>query len=241
MDHLDDLDRDGRALLDAARTAGLRAPIGACPGWDVSRLLGHTGKVLERTTMLVGEGLDTPPDRDRYVRFPDDEGAFDRFATVLDETVEVLRSCDPTAPSWNFTGADLTNAFWVRRMANEVAMHRYDAEAAAGSPSPLERERAVDAIDELVTVMLPSSAPHANPDLVGRFHLHCTDTEGEWLAVATAGAFVATREHAKGDLAVRGPASVLVLWAYNRTPATTDGVEVFGDDALLEGWASIVP
>ena len=57
----------------------------------------------------------------------------------------------------------------------------------------------------------------------------------------TDGALVATREHAKGDLAVRGPASSLLLWAYNRVPAGADGLESFGDPALLDGWASIVP
>jgi uncharacterized protein (TIGR03083 family) len=241
MDHIADLHRDGRALLDAARAAGLDTPVAACPGWDVSRLVGHTGKVLERTAILVREGPATPPDNDRFVRFPNDDSAFERFAAVLDDTEAALTGCDPTAATWNFTGADLTNAFWVRRMANEVAVHRYDAELAAGAPQPVEAGRAVDAIDELVTVMLPFSAALKNPTLTGSIHLHCTDTDGEWLAVFTDGALVATREHAKGDLAVRAPASTLLLWAYNRLPADADGIESFGDAALLDGWASIVP
>lgn len=241
MDHIADLQRDGRALLDAARAAGLDAAIDACPGWDISRLVGHTGKVLERTAILVREGLDSPPDNDRFVRFPADESAFDRFAVVLDDTVAALSECDLGASTWNFTGTDLTAAFWTRRMANELAMHRYDAELAAGAPQPIETERAVDAIDELVMVMLPFSALLKNPTLTGSFHLHCTDTAGEWLAVFTDGALVSTREHAKGDLAVRGPASTLLLWAYNRVPAATDGLESFGDAALLDGWAPIVP
>ena len=241
MDHIADLHRDGLALLDAARAAGLDAPVAACPGWTVSRLVGHTGKVLERTAILVREGLDTPPGNDRFVRFPDDESAFERFAAVLDDTVAALADADPDGSCWNFTGNDLTNGFWTRRMANEVAVHRADAEIAAGTLQPIEAERAVDAIDELVMVMLPFSAVLKSPDLTGSFHLHCTDTDGEWLAVFTDGALVATREHAKGDLAVRGPASSLLLWAYNRVPAGTDGLESFGDPALLDGWASIVP
>jgi len=241
MDHIADLQRDGLALLDAARAAGLRAPVAACPGWDVSRLVSHTGKVLERTTILVREGLDAPPGNDRYVRFPDDESAFDRFADVLDDTVAALAEADPDSSCWNFTGNDLTTRFWVRRMANEVAIHRADAEIAAGALQPVGPERAVDAIDELVTVMLPYSAALKNPELTGSYHLHCTDTDGEWLAVFTDGSLVATREHAKGDLAVRGPASPLLLWAFNRAPADADGLESFGDPALLDGWASIVP
>lgn len=241
MDHIADLQRDGLALLDAARTAGLDAPVEACPGWNVSRLVGHTGKVLERTAILVREGLDTPPGNDRFVRFPDDDSAFDRFAAVLDDTAAALSEADPDGSCWNFTGTDLTTGFWTRRMANEVAVHRADAEIAAGGLQPIEPERAVDAIDELVTVMLPFSAALKNPGLTGSVHLHCTDTDGEWLAAFTDGALVATREHAKGDLAVRGPASPLMLWAYNRVPVGTDGLESFGDPALLDGWASIVP
>jgi uncharacterized protein (TIGR03083 family) len=241
MDHIADLQRDGRALLDAARTAGLDAPIAACPGWNVSRLVGHTGKVLERTAILVREGLEAPPDSDRFMRFPDDESTFDRFAGVLDDAVAALSDADPAVSCWNFTGADLTASFWRRRMANELAIHRIDAELAAGAPQPVEPERAVDAIDELVMVMLPFSAAFKNPGLDGSFHLHCTDSDGEWLAVFTDGTPVSTREHAKGDLAVRGPASPLLLWAYNRVPVGTDGLESFGDPALLDAWASIVP
>ena len=241
MDHLADLQRDGRALLDAARDAGLDSPVAACPGWNVSRLVGHTGKVLERTTIVVSEGLDAPPAPERFVRFPDDETAFDRFAEVLADAVATLSSCDPDGASWNFTGSDLTNAFWTRRMANELAIHRWDAEQAAGRPQPIPAERAVDGIDELLVTMLPVSAVHKNPELNGSFHLHCTDTDGEWLAVFEDGRPTTTREHAKGDLAVRGPASSLFLWAFNRVPVGTEGLESFGDPALLEGWASIVP
>jgi uncharacterized protein (TIGR03083 family) len=241
MNHLADLQRDGRALLDAARAAGLDAPIAACPGWDVRRLVGHTGKVLERTAILVREGLDAPPAPERFVRFPDDETAFDRFAGVLDDVVTALTDADPDAPCWNFTGADLTVGFWRRRMANEVAVHRVDAERAAGAPRPVATDRAVDGIDELLTALLPFSAVHKNPTLSASFHLHCTDADGEWLTVFADGVPTTTREHAKGDLAVRGPASPLFLWSWNRASVGTEGLESFGDPDLLQAWASIVP
>lgn len=241
MDHIADVQTEGTALLEAARAAGLDAPIAACPGWDVSRLVGHTGKVLERTTVLVREGPMSPPDNDRFVRFPADESAFDRFATVLDETVTALGESDPTEATWNFTGTDLTKGFWRRRMANELAVHRADAELAAGRVPSVATDRAVDGIDELLVVMLPFSAPMKGTGLTGSYHLHCTDTEGEWLIVFDGGHATTTREHAKGDVAVRGPASALFLWAWNRTGPGTEGLETFGDPALAEAWAGIVP
>jgi hypothetical protein len=46
-----------------------------------------------------------------------------------------------------------------------------------------------------------------------------------------------TLGHAKGDLAVRGPAAELLLWATNRR---SSGVELFGDERLAAGWAANV-
>lgn len=241
MDHIADLDRAGTAFLDAARAAGLRAPVADCPGWDVARLVDHTGKVLERTTIVVSERLDTFPDKERLVRYPDDESAFDRFGSALEQVVTTLGGVDPTTPLWNFTGDQLTASFWQRRMANEVAVHCVDAERAAAAERPVAADRAVDGIDELLTVMLPFRATFAESDLSGSIHVHCTDTEGEWLTVFADGRPATTREHAKGDLAVRGPASALFLWSWNRAEPGDAGIETFGDPALLEAWKAFVP
>jgi uncharacterized protein (TIGR03083 family) len=239
MDTIADLDADGRAFLAAAERAGLDAPVPHCPGWDVRRLVRHVGKVFERTTIVVRENLDGPPDRERFSRFPEDGGAFDRFREVLAETVDTLRAADPSSPAWNFTSEEQFVSFWPRRMANEIAIHRWDAEEATGTPAAVGAERAVDGIDELLTRMLPYWAAHAEVEVHGSVHLHCTDTEGEWLTVLDGADVTTTREHAKGDLAVKGPASSLFLWAWNRVPVGESGLESFGDDALLERWTAL--
>jgi uncharacterized protein (TIGR03083 family) len=240
MDTIADLHDDGHAFLAAAEKAGLDAPVPHCPGWDVRRLVRHVGKVFERTAIVVEENLDGPPDRDRFSRFPEDGGAYDRFREVLTEMVDVLRAADPEAPAWNFTGASEVTAFWPRRMANEIAVHRWDAEEASGAaPGPVRTERAVDGIDELLTVLLPFSAAQTATEVHGSVHLHCTDTEGEWLTVLDGGTVTTTREHAKGDLAVKGPASTLFLWAWNRAPLGSEGLESFGDPSLADAWSTI--
>jgi hypothetical protein len=48
-----------------------------------------------------------------------------------------------------------------------------------------------------------------------------------------------THEHGKGDAAVRGPAEDLLLLAWHRRGL--DGLEVFGDAAVAEAWASLAP
>ena len=49
---------------------------------------------------------------------------------------------------------------------------------------------------------------------------------------------VVTREHAKGDVAMRAPASQLLLFLYGR--ADRAGADVFGDASLLDRWQQLV-
>ena len=68
-------------------------------------------------------------------------------------------------------------------------------------------------------------------------HLHCTDADGEWLLRFDPDGFTFTREHAKGDVAVRGPASDLMLYLVGRGPL--DALEVHGDAGVLDAHAAI--
>jgi len=63
-------------------------------------------------------------------------------------------------------------------------------------------------------------------------HLHCTDTDGEWLITRLdADGIEFRREHAKGDVAVRGRADDLLLWLWRRADS---GVEILGDASVAE-------
>ena len=63
-------------------------------------------------------------------------------------------------------------------------------------------------------------------------HFHATDAEGEWLLRFEGGQLTVSGEHAKGDVAARGPAEQLLLLGWNRAPVSA--VDTFGDAALLE-------
>lgn len=242
MDHIDTLRNEGSRLSAAARAAGLEAPVEHCPGWTVGRLLGHTGKVLQRTNLCIAEGIMAPPAEDAFVSLPRDEALFDAFDEILATICQTLDTCDPNGPSWNFSGENFVNSFWMRRMAHEIEIHRWDAQNAAGLMiDAFDDTSAVDGIDELLTVLMPILSAVKNPELSSSFHLHCTDASGEWLTTFVNGKPVTIREHAKGDLAVRGPASGLYAWAWNRGPILANGLDTAGDDLLLDAWASIVP
>jgi len=242
MDFHLSLRTNGNLLSAAARSAGVDAPVEHCPGWSVGRLVGHTAKVMQRTELCVRNGLTEAPADDLFTKLPREEAVFDAYDEILDQLADTLASADPEARCWNFTGTNSVNAFWSRRMAHEVEIHRWDAQHAAGeNETGFDHDAAVDGIDELLFVLMPMRSAQMNPKLSASFHLHCTDTPGEWLTTFVNGKANTVSEHAKGDIAVRGPASSLYLWAWNRQPARSEGIEVIGNDALLEDWTTIVP
>ncbi len=67
-----------------------------------------------------------------------------------------------------------------------------------------------------------------------RLHLHATDAPGEWVLRFAGGEVTVTREHAKGEAALRGPASELLLVLYGRAQPGPDSL--IGDPAVLRLW-----
>ncbi len=237
-DYLASLRRDGDLLLTTA-AAGLDRPVPTCPGWTSERLVGHIGRTHRWTAgwVATGESPDVEP-------APEGEAVVAWARTGLDELVAALDALDPDADV--DTWLDRQPAmFWARRMAVETALHRVDAEAAAGAVTPVATDLAVDAIDELFEVVLTYSGTDDLPRTGQTIHLHATDAElaeaegaGEWLITVAAEGLSVTHEHAKGDLAVRGPVSDLLLLLWNRRD--TEGLQVFGDESILADWRTHV-
>jgi hypothetical protein len=73
-------------------------------------------------------------------------------------------------------------------------------------------------------------------------HIHCTDPEletgGEWLITMTEGKATVSREHTKGDCALRGPASNLLLALWGRLPL--ESVELLGDRGAAEALIALL-
>lgn len=234
MDHASRVEavrREAAALAAAAGKAGLDAPVPSCPGWDVAELLAHIGRVHRwARSVLAGEqtfpDVEVPPGPQRPAWVT--AGAID--------LADALAAADPHAPAWSWTD-DRTVGFWARRQAAETAIHRVDAELAAGEPGPVERGLAVDAIDEFLDMLTARREAPALPT-AGSVHLHCTDGEGEWLVRLTDTGPVVTREHAKGDVALRGAASDLLLVGYGRL--VPEAVDTLGDPDLARAFLSAV-
>lgn len=236
VDHyLAHIESESQALAAAARSGGLEADVPTCPGWKMERLVGHTGTVQQWATETVRTNAESPVDGRALPRPPQGDGVIDWFEEKTEGLLHALRHAGPDGPAWNFAGAPNRAHFWFRRMAHETAVHRWDAEAAAGvDPAPVDAALAADGVDEFLEHLLP---PDAGQKASGTIHLHATDiegTDGEWLIALSPEGCSFTKEHGKGDVAVRGPASDLLLLIWNRR--TAEGLEVFGDATLLDRW-----
>jgi uncharacterized protein (TIGR03083 family) len=231
--HVDAVRRESVALVDAARAAGSDAVVPSCPEWTIDDLLAHVGRIQRWVNGIIATRPDPPTDHWRQHEPHAAGDRFDWFAEGADSLVTSLGGASPEEEVWTWS-PDHTVRFWARRMAHEVAMHRWDAQRAAGDAEPVERELAVDGIQEmfdLVPVRLAAEAPRGSGETI---HLHCTDGDGEWMVRFSENGLVVTNEHGKGDVAAKGTASDLLLLVWGRIPATA--VEVFGDAALLDRW-----
>ena len=228
--------RGDSAALAAAARKGLDAAVPSCPEWDVAELVRHTGRVHQWVNEIVRTRSQEYIDRKRLPPAPDDDlvGWFERGAETLVATLEAV---DADEPVWNWSKGPQAASFWPRRMAQETAVHRWDSENALGIASPIDSELAVDGVNELLDVFMQSGRLPEDVTLGGSLHVHATDTEGEWLVQIERGAVDVRREHSKGDAAVRGTASDLLLFLWNRVPASA--LEVFGDEDVIRRWSEI--
>ncbi len=245
--------REAERMIEAVSSCpgGLDAPVPTCPDWAVNDLVGHLAGIYNRlATVLKGRLLDRPAPADVPSR-PDDVGAVDWLSSRLDRLIAAEQAVPEDALVWNLgPQSPAPPSFWFRRMVHETVIHRVDAELAAGlEVAELEPAIAADTILELFMLLRFSdvtddeSMAQPSSDDTGRLliHLHATDGEGaEW--TCDTGARTVARRHAKGDVALRGPAWSLARWAWGRTPADIAGIDVFGDLAAAEAWrAATVP
>lgn len=240
LDYIAAIRDNASALVDAAERAGLDAQVPSCPDWVVADLLEHIGTVHRWATVCCDRSPSDPfmRSKDAGIEVPVDHG--ERPAWVREGSgllADRLAARSPDDPCWTWAPPQ-TIGFWRRRQAHETAMHRVDAQLAAGAAEPIDAALAADGIDEQMS-LLPNQ-PWAPEPITGAgetIHMHCTDVDGEWLVRLAPSGLEVERVHAKGDVAARGTASDLLAWQLGRGPL--DRLEVFGDEALLARWREI--
>ena len=218
------LDRDSAAFVEGCEHAGLTTAVPSCPNWTVTDLLWHLTEVHDFWRTVVTDRLSDPSTYVEPER-PSDDALPDLYRSGRVKLLKTLADADPTTSSWTWS-SDKTAGFVIRRMAQETAIHRWDAESAAGTVTPVESTLASDGVDEFLAHFTGSVVKGAVP-VGGSVHLHCGDVDGEWTVRESENGFTVTREHSKADCAIRGPASDILLAMWRRIPLAT--CDVVGD------------
>jgi len=148
--YFESIDADTERLL-AIATRGLDADVPCCPGWTVADVVTHVAEVYEHKVRVMADNAwpdSWPPpglaDQEPLGQLADAKAhLFAEFAEhrITDETT-------------TFYAGDRTIGFWARRMALEVAVHRYDAELAHGEVTAIPDDLALDGIDEVLRATL---------------------------------------------------------------------------------------
>jgi len=231
-------------LAGIAASADQATHVPTCPEWTLRQLITHVGRAHRWAAEIVATRAAEPipfrevPDG----RLPDDPAARPQWlragAARLADAVHGAGS----ASMWTHPGMGQAS-YWARRMAHETAVHRADGQLALGVRPVIEPVIAADGIDEWLGFGAePGQRKAAVPD--GKvLHLHATDEglDGEWLIRGGPDGITVQNGHGKGDAAVRGPASVLMLVLLRRLSPDDPELEILGDPTLLDKWLAATP
>ncbi len=238
VEHIAHLREEGERFAAAAEAAGLEAEVPTCPGWRVRDLVQHLGGVHRWATSYVvtGRARETTAEEEaRFFTRVDGSELAPWFHSGHAALVAALAASSPDLACWTFLAAPSPLAFWARRQAHETAIHRVDAEAAAGRGSACPPDLAADGIDELLNGFLsrPTGRLVANPAV--RLGIQATDTGDAWTIRIEPERRVVASGAGDADCTASGAASDLYLLLWNRRELG-GRVRVEGDRRVLDLW-----
>ncbi|RRR98389.1 maleylpyruvate isomerase family mycothiol-dependent enzyme [Glycomyces terrestris] len=217
----------------AALAAEPDAVAPTCPEWTATDLIDHLTGVYDHKLQSM-RLLREPAGADRIKRTGP---AAERFDAALADLLAEFDDRGPESLAHTWYGPDQTVGFWIRRMAHETAVHRVDAELAAGRPvGAVDAALALDGIEEMLTVMLSWGSKAYRDwtldDIQANLGLQVGLDAGDraWtVIVSVAGIDIADDVAAGSAATVAGTPGEVLLWLWRRLPA--DALAVTGDRA----------
>ncbi|MGA9278278.1 maleylpyruvate isomerase family mycothiol-dependent enzyme [Ilumatobacter sp.] len=237
-DAIETLRTDGVAFIDLVSDHDPATSIPGCPDWNLSDLAYHQGEVWHFWGRIVAGPITERGQLQsiRQIERPTDDLMVDWLALTHNELFSALVDAGIDREVWTWTGANRDTGWVRRRMAQEAAVHRFDAANATGDPYEVPTPMAADGIDEFLMWFAGTERRDGEMKPGGTVHLHCTDTDendvagGEWFVSSLKEpSCTFTREHRKGDAAIRGRAHDILMWLWRRS---TEGIEIIGDEVV---------
>lgn len=229
------LPREVDAFCARLGDADLDAPVPSCPGWSVRDLVIHVGNVhrwvIQAMTTGDAHGF-TPavgPDQELTRWYP----------AVAAELQQLFASREPQSPCWTFGMPPGTAAFWFRRQCHEIAVHRWDLAAAAGTDTGYDPVLAVDGLDEVARIFFPRQVALGRTEPL-RSSLAVVPGDGgpRWVFAGDG-----TAPPTRADVTLSGPADALLLLIWGRIPLDDERIRINGSAATARAVlsAGLVP
>ncbi len=222
MNPVTEIRRESAVVARLAEELPLDTDVPSCPAWTLGDLVVHLGAVQRFWAANIRAADPSRPDESggdpddpAYPR-PADAALSTWMQASTDDLIAAIDAAADDDPCWTWWGEPRTAGAVARHQVQEAAVHRWDAEAAAGTPSALDADVAADAIDEFLSVGIGD--PLA--DLQGSVTLTASDTGATW-TVGRDGGPVAD---------IVGKASDLLLVLYRRVD--DEIVTIEGDTEL---------
>lgn len=235
---------DAARIATCAELGDLDAPVAGCPGWDLRKLVVHTGFIHRWATHAVQHAA---PASSGDVREPHDGADGEELAAWMrlgaGVLADVLAATPVDSVTWHPFPLEQKAWVWSRRQAMETMVHRWDAEFAVTGRSDIEPDHAATALTEFFEMLLPRTlVREGNPAPSASLHVHCTDDDlaegrGEWIVWGENGEYRMEAVHRKGDAAIRGSAEAVLLAVMGRTDA--DGLDIVGDHDAVRSWLDL--
>lgn len=236
-DAIEHIRLDGTEFIRLMSDADPTLSVPACPDWRLNDLAIHVAHTWNHWAGVVSMQITDRNDIRNIAELKqpsDHAGVIDMLFDAHVRLCDALHEADDQAQVWTWTGSTQPIAWVARRMTQETMVHLWDAGQAIGLDFEFAPDAAADGIDEWLTWFAAGERAEGEMKAGGTVHLHCTDDElpdgsGEWFISAMKEPKATfTREHRKGDAAIRGSAQAILMWVWRRG----DDVEVIGDEVV---------
>ncbi|MGE2833068.1 maleylpyruvate isomerase family mycothiol-dependent enzyme [Mycobacterium sp. SMC-4] len=236
-----------RAFGDLIRSGDPATPVPTCGEWNLKQLFRHVGRGNRWAAQIITQRRNEPLDPRDVLdgRPPDDlDGAIAWLQQGAQLVIDAVDHTSSETRVWTFVGPRPAG-WWLRRRLHETAVHRADAAQALGVDFALDADLAADCLSEWIEL---ACVDRRHPPALNRgesIHLHATDDQlgptGEWTIVCDDDGVWWSHNHGKGSVALRGPAKELLLATVRRKSIADSGLELFGDEAVWDGWLERTP
>jgi uncharacterized protein (TIGR03083 family) len=233
-DYLERIDVEGEALLAAAEQAGFDAPVSCCPDWTARDVVTHIGGVHRWAADLIGNARTEfgSEAAGAVGTGPGDEELLEWARAGRGQVITALSAAPADLTCFTMWPADDAVQFWARRQAHETAIHRADADAAAGLTSSYPDAFATDGIAEMLHGFARRKKEYAPSEI------RLDGGTATWqISMGATGISAGPVDDSTvpPDVTVAGSASDLYLWLWNRPTAVT----TTGDAESAARWEQI--